>query len=117
MKSSTMRPSSGTVGETPQTAETNGRPVSVAPLFSQVVIDQFFAGALEAVGAFFEGHESGIADEDGGVGSIEHGVEIGGHRNERHVWVSPSMEEDAGVGDGGAAGGIGCDAAQFRERL
>ena len=39
-----------------------------APLVGEVVVDELFAGAFEAVGAFFEGEQGGIADEDGGVG-------------------------------------------------
>ena len=77
------------------------------PIVGEVVIDEFFSGSLEAIGAFFEGEESGIADEDGGVCLVEHGVEVGGHGDERNVGVSPLVEEDAGIGQGGAAGDVG----------
>jgi hypothetical protein len=88
-----------------------------APLVGQVVVDELFAGALEAVGAFFEGKEGGVADDDGGVGLVEHGVEVGGHGQEWNGGIAPLVEEDAGVGDGGAAGGVGGDGAEGREGL
>ena len=31
----------------------------------------------EAILALFEGEEGGVADEDGGVGVVEHAVEVG----------------------------------------
>jgi len=94
-----------------------GKAGEIAPLFGEIVVDEFFAGALEAVGAFFEGHESGVADEDGGVSMVEHGIEIGGHGDEGNVGIPPFVKENARVGDGGAARGVGGDAAQFGERL
>ena len=82
------------------------------PLFGEIVVDEFFAGALEAVGALFESQQGGVADEDGGVGAVEHGVEVGGHGEERDVRIAPLMKEDARVGQGGAAGGVGGDGAE-----
>jgi len=81
------------------------------------VIDKLFAGALDAVGAFFQCHEGRISDEDSGVCAIKHCVEIGSHGSKRHLRISPFVKEDTRVGDGGAACCIGCDAAQSRERL
>ncbi len=81
------------------------------------MVDEFFAGALEAVGALFEGEERGVADEDGGVGVLQHVVEVGGQGQERRVRIAPVVKEDAGVGNGGAAGGVGCHGAQLGERL
>ena len=87
------------------------------PIFSEVVIDELFAGALVAVCTFFKGHERGVADEDCGVGTIEHGIEIGSHWDEAHSGVSPFVQEDSGIGDGGAACGVGCDGAQGSDGL
>jgi len=36
---------------------------------------------------------------------------------ERDVRVAPVVKEDAGVGDGGAAGGVGCDGKELGEGL
>ena len=80
------------------------------------MVDQLFAGALEAVSAFFQGQQGGVADEDGGVGSLEHGVEVGRAGQEGDGRVAPLVEEDARVGEGGAAGGVGGDGAQGGER-
>ena len=81
------------------------------------MVDELFTGALEAVGAFFEGEQGGIADENGGVGFLEHGVEVGCLGQERDGGVAPFVEEDAGVGEGGAAGCVGGYGAQSGERL
>jgi hypothetical protein len=69
------------------------------PLLGQVVVDQLFAGALEAVGALFEGQQGGVADEDGGVGAFEHGVEIGGRAGKGRR-DCPSGERGCGRGPG-----------------
>ncbi len=87
------------------------------PLLGQIVIDQFLAGALEAVGAFFQSHQGGVADKDGGVGALQHGVQVGGQGQKGHPGVAPVVEEDAGVGQGGAAGRVGGHRAQGGERL
>ena len=54
-------------------------PGESAPFVGQIVVNEFFAGALEAVGTLFEGEQGRIADDDCGIGLVEHGVEIGGH--------------------------------------
>ena len=87
------------------------------PLVGEVVVDELFAGALEAVGTFFEGEQGGITDDDCGVGLVEHGVEVGGHGQEWDCRVLPLVEEDAGVGDGGAAGGVCGNGAEGFKRL
>lgn len=79
--------------------------------------DEFFIGALEAVGSLLKGHEGGVADEDGGVGVVEHVVEVGAHGQELGVGVLPLVKEDAGVGDGGAAGCVCGDGANLAEWL
>jgi len=94
-----------------------GEAGELGPIFSEVVIDELFAGALVAVCSFFKGHERGVADEDCGVGTIEHGIEIGSHWDEGHSGVSPFVKEDSGIGDGGAACGVGCDGAQGSDGL
>ncbi len=83
----------------------------------QVVVGQLFAGALEAVGAFFQGQQGGVADDDGGVGAVEHRVQVGLEGQERDSRIAPLVEENASVGDGGAAGGVGGHGAQGRKRL
>lgn len=103
-------------GDTPDGGD-EGEAGERAPFFGEVVIEELFAGAFVAVSAFFEGHESGVADEDGGVGAIEHGIEVCSHRNKWHIGVSPFVKENAGVGDGGAACGVGCDTAQCCDGL
>ena len=48
------------------------------PLLGEVVVDELFTGANKTVGALFESQQGGVADEDGGVGTLEHGVKVGG---------------------------------------
>jgi hypothetical protein len=81
------------------------------------VVDEFFAGAQEAVDLLFEGEQGWVADEDGGVGLCEHGVEVSGRGKEWDRRIAPLVKEDAGVGERGAAGGVGGDAAQGGKRL
>lgn len=76
------------------------------PFFCEVVVDELFTRSGQAVFAFFEGEECGVADEYGGVGLGEHPVEVGGEGDERDGRISPVMEEDTGVGDGCAGGGV-----------
>jgi hypothetical protein len=87
------------------------------PLSSEVVVDELFAGAFEAVGALLESQQSRIADEDGGVGSLEHGIEVGNRGQEGHVGVAPLTKKNAGVGQGGATGHVGGHGAQGMEPL
>jgi hypothetical protein len=51
------------------------------------VVDELFAGSDEAVFTFFEGEEGRVTDEDGGVGLVEHAVEVGGQGDEWDVGV------------------------------
>jgi len=94
-----------------------GKAGQIAPFFGKVQVNELLACAFEPVCALFESHQSRIADEDGRVRSFEHGVKFGGHGYERHVRVPPFVKEDARVSDGGSACGIGCDAADFGNRL
>ena len=59
--------------------------------------------------AGFEGEEGGIADEDGGVGLLQHGAGVGQGGKEGGVGVEEFAEEDFGVGEGAARGGVGGD--------
>ena len=94
-----------------------GQAGEIAPLLGQVVIDEFLAGTLEAVGALFKGEQRGVSDDDGGVSALEHGVEVGGHGKEWDVGVAPLLKEEARVGDGGAAGGVRGYGMEARKRL
>jgi hypothetical protein len=111
-RSSNEGPGTGTWDRNAPDGGDEGKAGEGVPLFGEVVVDELFAGALEAVGALFEGEQGGVADEDGGVGVVEHGVEVGGEGEEGDVGIAPLVKEDAGVGDGGAAGGVGGDGAQ-----
>jgi len=82
------------------------------PFFGEVVVVELFAGAGESVGTFFEGEECWVADKDGGVGLVEHAVEVGGVGEKRDPRVTPAVEENAGVGEGGARGDVGGDGAE-----
>ncbi len=55
----------------------------------------------------FAGEESGVADEERGVGGGKHGGGVGGEIEKGGMGVVEVLEEDAGVGDGAAAGGVG----------
>ena len=67
------------------------------------------------LGAAFSCEESGIADEERSVRGCEHGQRIGRALDEGGIRAVEVLEEDAGVGDGAAAGGVGCDAADARQ--
>lgn len=83
----------------------------------QIVVDQLLAGTLEAVGTLFEGEQGGVADDNGGVGAVKHEIKVGVVGNEGNFRIAPLVEEDAGVGKGGAAGGIGGHRADGGEGL
>jgi len=84
------------------------------PLVGEVVP---YAGADRGFDLFagFEGEEGGIADEDGGVGVLEHGDGVGRGREEGGVGAEEFAEEDFGVGERAARGGVGCDGADRAE--
>ena len=69
--------------------------------------DFFFDGF-----AGFEGEEGGVADEDGGVGVAEHRDWVSRCGKEGGAGVKEFAEENLGVGEGTAGGGIGGDAAE-----
>ncbi len=58
---------------------------------------------------------AGVADEESRVGGGEHGGEVGGEVEEGGVVLVEVLEEDAGVGDGAAAGGVDGDGANLLE--
>jgi hypothetical protein len=59
--------------------------------------------------AGFKGEERRIADEDGGVGLVQHGNGIGWCWKEGGVGIEEFAEEDLGVGERAAGGGVGGD--------
>src|SRR5260370_41868152 len=65
--------------------------------------------------AGFEGEEGGIADEDGGVCLLQHGDGVGCGGEEGGVGVVEFAEQDFGVGEGAAGGGVGGDGADGAE--
>ena len=86
-----------------------GDPDSVGelvPLVSEVEVEELFAGASFAGVAVLEGKERGVADEECGVGDLEHGLEVGGVLDEGGLNLPEAREEDARVGGrgDGAAG-------------
>jgi len=70
-----------TVGRSGPDSGTEGQAVSVRHSWANLV-DQFFAGALEVIGALLKSQQGRVADEDGGVSPLEHGVQVGGHGKE-----------------------------------
>ena len=79
-----------------------------APFLSEVEpltgADVFFDGFPG-----FEGKKSRIADEDGRVGLLQHRDGVGGGGEERGMSVKKFAEENFGVGERAARGGVGCD--------
>lgn len=59
--------------------------------------------------ARFEGEKGGVADEDGSVGVLQHRDGVGRGGKESGISVEKFAEEDLGVGQGAAGGGVGCD--------
>lgn len=64
----------------------------------------------------FEGVECGVADEDGGVGALEHGDGVGVARDEGGLDEEELAEENIGVGERAARGFVGGDGADGLER-
>lgn len=58
-------------------------------------------------GALFDGQQSGIADQQGGVGLLEHGDGIGGMSDEAGVSAEGLAEEDLNVSPGATGGVVG----------
>lgn len=69
------------------------------------------AGAYDLLDCFagFESKKSGVADEDRGIGELEHGDGIGRGGNKGGIGAEEFAEEDLGIGEGAARGGIGGD--------
>ena len=78
----------------------------VVPLVGEVEVEELFAGAALAGFAILEGEQGGIADEEGGVGGLEHGFEVRGMFKEAGLNLPEAGKEDAGVGGRGAGGGV-----------
>lgn len=86
-----------------------------APFFGEIDVEEGFAGALVAGFAVFEGEERGVADEECGIGCIEHGIEIGGVRFEGRVGFPEVVKKNARVCGGGTRGGVEGDAANVAQ--
>ena len=65
--------------------------------------------------AGFECQQSRIADEQGGIGLLEHGDGVRGILDEGGVCAEKLAEEDLGICEGAARGGVGCDGANVFE--
>jgi hypothetical protein len=65
----------------------------------------------------FEGEESRIADENGGVGLLQHGDGVGRGWQERGMSVEKFAEENFGIGERAARGGVGGDGFYCGERV
>ncbi len=85
-----------------------GKAGAGVPLVGEV---EPLAGAYGLLDCFagFQGQESGVADEDGCVGELEHRDGVGWGREEGGMGVEEFAEEDLGVGEGAAGGGVGGD--------
>ena len=65
----------------------------------------------------FEGEQSRIADEDGRVGLLQHGDGVGRGGEERGMSLEKFAEENFGVGERAARGGVGGDRFYCGERV
>ncbi len=83
----------------------------VVPLVGEVEVEKLFAGAALARMTVFKGEERGIADEEGGVGDLEHGLEVRGMLNELWLDLPEAGEEDFGVDRRRAGGAVERNAA------
>ena len=79
-----------------------------APFVGEVDPGAGADGGLD-VGSGFEGEEGWVADEECGVGMLEHGDGVGGVLQEGGIGADEFAEEDFGVGEGTAGGGVGGD--------
>ncbi len=101
-------------GRTAQTAATQGRLVRVCHSWARSNHWQGPTACFDVV-AGFEGEEGGVADEDGGVGLLQHRDGVGCGGEEGGVGVEEFAEEDFGVGEGTAGGGVGGDGSYGAE--
>ena len=88
-----------------------------APLVGEIVIHKFLAGALETVVALFQGEQRRIADDDGGVCAVQHGVQVSSQGQERNLRIAPHVKEDARINQRGAAGGVRSHRSHCGQRL
>ncbi len=86
-----------------------------APEVGEIEPEERCGGRGVDGGAMLAGEESGIADEESGVGGDEHGGGVSGEIEVGGVGSVEVLEEDADVGGGTAAGGVGCDGADELE--
>ena len=100
-----------------QTAETKVKPGQHLPLRGQIAIHKLLARPLHAVESLFERQQRRIADQNGGVGALQHQVQIGSHGHKLDPRIAPLVEEDVRVSNRGAAGGVGGHRLQIGERL
>ena len=94
-----------------------GESGELAPEMGEVKPEKWGVGCGVELSAVLACEECGIADEECGIGRGEHGQRIGGLVDEGRVGGVEVLEEDAGVGDGTAAGGVGGDAADAGESI
>ena len=87
------------------------------PFFGKVVINELFASSLKTIGTLLERHQGWIADEDCGIGVVEHRIEVSGHGNEGYFGVAPLVEKNARVRQCRAARRVRGDAVQILEWL
>ena len=93
-------------GRTAQTAATQGRWVRVCHSWARSNQRQGPTGC-SMLRRCFEGEQCGVADEQGGVGVLEHGDGVGWVLEEGGLGAEEFAEEDLGVGEGAAGGGVG----------
>ena len=92
-----------------------GKAGELAPELGEVEPEERGFGGVVDGGAMLAGEECGVADEEGGVGGGEHEGRVGGQVEKGGMGVVEVLEEDAGVGDGAAAGGVRGDGADLLE--
>jgi len=86
------------------------------PFVGEVVPMAWADGGLDLM-ARFEREECGVADEDGSVCVFEHGDGVCRRGDEGGVRVEKFAEEDFGVGERAARGGVGGDGLYCVERV
>ena len=86
-----------------------------APEVGEVEPEERGFGGVVNGGALLAGEECGVADDERGVGVGEHGGGVGREIEVGGVGLVEVLEEDAGVGDGAATGGVDGDGADAFE--
>lgn len=82
----------------------------VVPLMGEVEVEKLFAAPPLAGFAVFEGEEGRIADEEGCIGVLQHGFEVGSVFHEGGLDLPEAREEDARVGGRSAGRTVQSDA-------